>query len=136
MTPRSERDWEWRRRVRSNAHSHRLYRWVVGVAGLLIVLFGLALVPLPGPGWLIVVCGVVVWASEFAWAERLRDWLVERLRDWTAWLTPQAWYVKAAVGLMTTALVLAVFYLLFLVSGVPAMVPDPVEQWVRGLPGL
>ncbi|HEV7145390.1 MAG TPA: TIGR02611 family protein [Pedococcus sp.] len=136
MRPGPERDWEWRRRVRSNAHSHRIYRWAVGVAGLLIVLVGLALVPLPGPGWLIVVCGVVVWASEFEWAERLRDWLVERLRGWTAWLTPQAWYVKATVGLLTTALVLGVFYGLFLVSGVPAMVPDPVEQWVKRLPGL
>lgn len=106
------------------------------MVGLLIVLVGLALVPLPGPGWLIVVCGVVVWASEFEWAERLRDWLVERLRLWTAWLTQQAWYVKTSVGLLTTALVLGVFYGLFLVSGVPAMVPDPVEQWVMRLPGL
>ena len=70
-----DRDWEWRRRVRANAHSRRAYRAAVALAGLAIVVAGLAMVPLPGPGWLVVIFGIVVWASEFAWAARLRDWV-------------------------------------------------------------
>jgi uncharacterized protein (TIGR02611 family) len=129
-------DWAWRRRIRSNPHSHRIYRYVVALVGLLIVAGGLALVPLPGPGWLIVIFGIIVWASEFVWAERLRDWVRDRLRAWTEWLKPKAWYVKAAVAVGTALLVGIFFYLFFLVSAVPGWIPDPVEQWIERLPGL
>jgi uncharacterized protein (TIGR02611 family) len=78
-------DWRWRERVRANPHSHRLYRAVVAVVGLVIVVIGLALVPLPGPGWVVVFVGIAVWASEFAWAARLRDWVKERLVSWSRW---------------------------------------------------
>jgi len=53
-------DWVWRRRIRSNPATHRLYRVAVGVVGLVIVLAGLIAVPAPGPGWLIVIVGVCV----------------------------------------------------------------------------
>jgi uncharacterized protein (TIGR02611 family) len=129
-------DWEWRRRIRSNPHSYRIYRWVVGIVGLLIVAGGLALVPLPGPGWLVVIFGIIVWASEFVWAERLRDWVHVRLQQWNAWIMPQPWWVKALVGLGTAVVVAGFFYLLFLVSGVPKLLPDVVEEWLTGLPGL
>jgi uncharacterized protein (TIGR02611 family) len=133
---RPDSDWEWRRRIRSNPHSHRIYRWVIGVVGLLIVAGGLALVPLPGPGWLIVIFGIIVWASEFVWAERLRDWVKGRLHVWNEWLAPQSWWVKAAVAVATAALVVGFFYLLFLISGVPSLLPDVLENWLGNLPGL
>jgi uncharacterized protein (TIGR02611 family) len=129
-------DWEWRRRIRANPHSYRIYRYVVALVGLLIVAGGLALVPLPGPGWLIVIFGIIVWASEFVWAERLRDWVRERLHAWNRWLSPKAWYVKCLVALATALLVGAFFYLLFLVSDVPGWFPDSVEHWLEELPGL
>ena len=132
----NDNDWEWRRRVRANAHSHRIYKWVVAVVGLLIVAGGLALVPLPGPGWLVVLFGIIVWASEFVWAERLRDWVTDRLRIWNDWMVRQAWPVKALVVVGTGIVVAGFFYLLFLVSGVPGLMPDMVESWVKGLPGL
>ena len=47
-------------------------RVVIGVTGACVVLLGLVLVPLPGPGWPIVFLGFVVLSSEFAWAERVR----------------------------------------------------------------
>ena len=132
----NDKDWEWRRRVRANAHSHRIYRWVVAVVGLIIVAGGLALVPLPGPGWLVVLFGIVVWASEFVWAERLRDWVTDRLRIWNDWMVRQAWPVKVLVVVGTGVVVATFFYLLFLVSGVPSLIPDVVENWVKRLPGL
>ena len=83
-------DWEWRRRIRSNPASHRVYRIVVGLVGLLIVVGGLALVPLPGPGWVIVFVGLAVWASEFEWAHRLLQFARHRLHVWSEWLKPRA----------------------------------------------
>jgi uncharacterized protein (TIGR02611 family) len=132
----AEDDWAWRRRVRSNPAANRIYRIAVGVVGLLIVVGGLALVPLPGPGWVIVFVGLAVWASEFEWAQRLLHFARERLRMWSEWLKPRPWWVKGLVGLGTAVLVGAVFYLLFLVSGVPGLVPDQATAWLVRLPGL
>jgi len=58
-------DWEWRRKIRSNPHSHLIYRIVVGVVGTAIFVLGLIMVPFPGPGWLVVLLGLAVLASEF-----------------------------------------------------------------------
>jgi len=129
-------DWAWRRRIRSSPTSNRVYRVVVGVVGLLIVVGGMALVPLPGPGWVIVFLGLGVWASEFEWAQNLLSFARERLRRWSEWLKPRPWWVKGLVGLGTAVLVGAVFYLLFLVSGVPGLVPDQAAAWLVRLPGL
>src|SRR6188472_3665904 len=48
-------------------------RIVIGVAGWVVVLVGLAAIPLPGPGWMMVYAGVKLLASEFDWAERWLD---------------------------------------------------------------
>ena len=61
--PDDEDDWEWRRRIRGSARWRPVYRVAVLLVGLVMVLGGLALVPLPGPGWLIVILGIAVWAS-------------------------------------------------------------------------
>ena len=48
-----------------------LRRVVVGVIGGTIVLIGIALLVLPGPAFIVIPLGLVVLASEFAWARRL-----------------------------------------------------------------
>jgi uncharacterized protein (TIGR02611 family) len=131
-----EKDWEWRRRIRSNPHSHRLYRWVVGLVGLLIVAGGIVLLPLPGPGWVIIFLGLAIWASEFEWAQRLLRFARDRVRAWGEWLQPQAWWVKAGVALATALVVVLVFWGMFAVSGVPGFLPDGVEDWLASVPGL
>lgn len=131
----SDDDWAWRRRLRSKPHTRLVYRLTIFAVGLVIVVGGLALVPLPGPGWLIVICGLIVWASEFELAQRLLHWVRRQLHTWNEWLKPKPWWVKGAVGLATFALVLAVFYGMFWLSGVPSYLPDPVESWLLGLPG-
>ena len=129
-------DWEWRRKIRSNQHSHRIYRIVVGVVGLIIVVGGLLMVPFPGPGWLVVFLGLAIWASEFEWAQRLLHRAKGTLKTWTERLRPQPWWVKGLVLLVTIATVAAIFWLLFLISGVPGLLPDIVEEWLRKVPGL
>lgn len=43
----------------------------VGVAGTVTAAVGLALVPLPGPGWPVVLFGLYLLSTEFAWAHAL-----------------------------------------------------------------
>ena len=54
---------------------------VVFMAGTAIVALGLILLPLPGPGWLIIFLGFAVLATEFATAEKIRAWLVEKVKN-------------------------------------------------------
>jgi uncharacterized protein (TIGR02611 family) len=129
-------DWEWRRKIRANPHSHGIYRIVVGIVGLVIVVLGLLMVPFPGPGWLVVFLGLGVWASEFEWAQRLLHRAKHALQAWGEWLRPQPWWVKVLALLITIAAVAAIFWLLFLISGVPIFFPDVIEEWLQRLPGL
>jgi tellurite resistance protein TerC len=48
-----------------------LRRTVVGVIGGTIVLIGIALIVLPGPALVVIPLGLLILASEFAWARRL-----------------------------------------------------------------
>jgi uncharacterized protein (TIGR02611 family) len=128
--------WEWRRRIRSNPASHRAYRTVVAVLGLVVVVIGLIAVPAPGPGWLIVFIGVSIWASEFEWAQRLLYWGKDRLRDWQHWLQSKPWWVSALVALGTAAIVACVFWGYFAWVGSPSWLPDVVEGWLDRLPGV
>ena len=57
-----EHDFAWRAKIRANAQSYLIYRWVVFFVGLAIIVLGLILVPFPGPGWLIVILGLLIWA--------------------------------------------------------------------------
>jgi uncharacterized protein (TIGR02611 family) len=52
----------------------------VAVVGLALVVAGIILMPLPGPGLLVVIAGLAVLATEFAWARRLLDYARERAK--------------------------------------------------------
>ena len=129
-------DWAWRRKIRSNPHSHLIYRIVVGVLGLVVVVIGLIMVPFPGPGWLVVFLGLAIWASEFEWAQGLLHRAKRALGAWTRWFRTQAWWIKGLALVVAVATVAAIFWLLFLVSGVPGFFPDAVEEQLQQVPGL
>ena len=48
-------------------------RMAVFVVGCAVIAAGVAMLVLPGPGLLVVVAGLAILATEFAWAERLLD---------------------------------------------------------------
>ena len=48
-------------------------RTAVAVLGAVLVLAGLAMLVLPGPGLVVIVAGFAVLATEFVWAERALD---------------------------------------------------------------
>lgn len=43
------------------------------VAGVMLILLGLVLIPLPGPGLLVVLAGLYLLAKDHPWAARLLD---------------------------------------------------------------
>jgi len=52
-------------------------RFLIGAAGFLVVALGVVLMPLPGPGVLVVLLGVLILATQFEWAERRVDQVKE-----------------------------------------------------------
>ena len=70
-------------RVRERRERHRqrsrIVRAAVALAGFVVVLAGLAMIPLPGPGLLIVAAGLAILALEFAWAERWLERTIEQV---------------------------------------------------------
>ncbi|MBC7442035.1 MAG: TIGR02611 family protein [Ramlibacter sp.] len=62
-----------------------LYRFTVGILGALVVVIGLLLVPLPGPGWLIVFLGIAILGTEFPAAHRVGALLRRILTAVWAW---------------------------------------------------
>ncbi|MER5941861.1 TIGR02611 family protein [Streptomyces sp. NPDC001928] len=57
--------------------------WQVGVfiIGLAIVGAGIVLLPLPGPGWVIIFGGMAVWATEFVWAQLVLRWTKRKVTE-------------------------------------------------------
>lgn len=65
----------WARRRRS---TRALWQAGVLLVGLGLVIAGIAMLVLPGPGWAAIILGFIVLASEYAWARRL----LEPVRAW------------------------------------------------------
>lgn len=85
--------------IRAHPTGSVAFRTAIAVLGGLVVILGLVLVPLPGPGWLIVFFGVSIWAVEFVWARHLLQFGKRLLGQWTAWVTLRPWPVKILIGL-------------------------------------
>lgn len=75
----------WRRIIAERPWLKGVYKVLVTLLGVLIVVVGLVLVPLPGPGWLIVFIGLTVLGSEYHWVRRLTSWLRWQLSRFWAW---------------------------------------------------
>jgi len=118
----------WRLYVHSNPLTSRVYKATIGVLGALIILIGLVLVPLPGPGWLIVLCGIAIVASEFAFAQRLLHWARLKLRAWADWVRRSHWSVGASLGLLTCLIVCGAVWLSIHLTGLPNWTPPWIQH--------
>jgi uncharacterized protein (TIGR02611 family) len=116
--------WDLRARLRRNPVTRYPYRVLVALAGATVIVLGVVLLPLPGPGWLIIFVGLGIWASEFQWAARLLRWVRIRVVAWARWLSQQSPLVRTTLTLLLTVLVLAMVSASYIVwRGVPAWVP-------------
>lgn len=57
--------------------------WQVGVfiVGLAVVGAGVIMLPLPGPGWLVIFGGMAIWATEFVWAQLVLHWTKRKVTE-------------------------------------------------------
>jgi TIGR02611 family protein len=102
---RVERFLERRRRTPAGRLAVRL---IIALLGLLIIAVGIVLLPLPGPGWLIIFGGLALWSLEFTWAARLRHFAMREVSKWTAWVGRQRWWVRVLVGVALFIVVAAI----------------------------
>ena len=83
------------------------WRSGVAVLGVAVLVIGVVLLPLPGPGWLIIFAGLGILASEFDWAARLLRFARAKVSAWTDWVATQSRPVQAVIGLAGLALLAA-----------------------------
>ena len=86
--------------------------WRVGVTvvGVAVIVGGIILLPLPGPGWLIIFAGLGILSTEYVWAKRLLGWLRRLVGRWWSWVAVRPRWVQALIGLAGLAFVAAVGY--------------------------
>ncbi|MBX7550094.1 TIGR02611 family protein [Streptomyces sp. NPDC055966] len=57
--------------------------WQAGVfvIGLAVVVAGIVMLPLPGPGWVVIFGGMAIWATEFVWAQLVLRWTRRKVTE-------------------------------------------------------
>ncbi|MYU24568.1 TIGR02611 family protein [Streptomyces sp. SID8352] len=57
--------------------------WQVGVfvIGLAVVVVGVIMLPLPGPGWVVIFGGMAIWSTEFVWAQLVLRWTKRKVTE-------------------------------------------------------
>jgi uncharacterized protein (TIGR02611 family) len=104
-----------RRRVLAVPGGAMAWKVFIACLGGAVVLLGILLIPLPGPGWAIVFLGVAVWATEFQWARRLLGFGRMVLSRWADWVKRQSLTVRLLIGLAGFVFVCAVIYVSWVV---------------------
>ena len=104
----------FRTRVRSKPGGALVWRIGVTVAGVLVIAVGIVLLPLPGPGWLIIFAGLGLLATEYEWAKRLLRFARDQVQRWTDWLKRQPRWLQAVVAVVGLVFLVAVFGAIYL----------------------
>jgi uncharacterized protein (TIGR02611 family) len=96
-----------RERVRSTSGGRIAWRIGATVAGVAVVIIGIVLLPLPGPGWFLIFAGLGILATEYKWAARLLRFARARVAAWTHWVATRSRPVQALIGLAGVVLLAA-----------------------------
>lgn len=60
--------------IRRSRPLHLSWQVVIFLIGLAVVALGVVMLPLPGPGWVVIFLGMGIWATEFVWAQLVLRW--------------------------------------------------------------
>ncbi|WP_420452013.1 PGPGW domain-containing protein [Ilumatobacter sp.] len=115
----------------------------VFLLGTLVVLAGIALLALPGPGVVVIIVGLLILATEFDWAQRLLDIVVERAADAVRKLQEskggRIMLALSGVVLIAAGIVVIVVFPSFIVAGISLIIAGViglatlhprVQQWI------
>ncbi|MDX3132471.1 TIGR02611 family protein [Streptomyces europaeiscabiei] len=69
--------------VKARRMLHVSWQVAVFVIGLAVVVAGVIMLPLPGPGWLVIFGGMAIWATEFVWAQLVLRWTKRKVSEAT-----------------------------------------------------
>ena len=86
---------------------------VVAVLGGLLTLAGIALLVLPGPGFVLVAAGLAVLATRFSWAKKPLDYAKDKAQEGVEEVGKSPW---RAAGAVVAALVLVALGVLALIG--------------------
>lgn len=129
--------WEWRAKVRADPKKHRVYRVVVACVGVFLILLGLATGWLPGPGGIpLVLAGLAVLASEFAWAHRLLKRARLAVRRSTHWAARQPLWLRLTGSGAALVGALGGAWLFLVVLGPPEVLPAAAVTFLDRIPGV
>lgn len=82
----------WRAAVAEKPWLLLTYRIGLCIVSSLVIIAGILMLVLPGPGWLTIFLGLAMLGSEFAWARRILSWLRMQVRAW--WQRYQQWRAR------------------------------------------
>jgi uncharacterized protein (TIGR02611 family) len=84
----------------------------VAIAGSIVVVAGIIMIPYPGPGWLVVFAGLGILSTEFTWAARTLTYAKGNYDSWVKWVTEQSTIIRSVIGLGTAATVVVTIWLM------------------------
>jgi uncharacterized protein (TIGR02611 family) len=112
---------QWIRVIARNAR-----RLMILILGAAVLIAGVAMLALPGPGILVILLGLVILATEFAWAERLLDRTTTSAAGAASRVTDnntgRAGLALSGVAMIVGGIVVAVLFAGFRVVGISVAV--------------
>jgi len=97
-------------RLRATPAGRVTLKVLVAFVGAVVMAIGIVLIPLPGPGWMIVLGALAIWSIEFHWAERLLHFTRRQLGRWWRWMGRRSPLVRFLVGLAGLILIAAIIW--------------------------
>ena len=93
---------------------HHIWRIGIAAVGLAVVITGIVLLIVPGPGWLVIFLGFAIWATEFPWANAVAKFVRRQITRCTSWIKRQPRWLLVAAGSVCLAAVAVVIVVLLL----------------------
>jgi uncharacterized protein (TIGR02611 family) len=100
-----------RSRVHGLPAGHHLWRVGIAAVGLLVVVAGVIMLIVPGPGWAVIFLGLGIWATEFLWARRLLQFARGQLGRTTSWCRRQPRWLWVLIGVPCVVVAALVIWL-------------------------